>query len=802
MPLSITCPHCSRIGRVPEGFPGRRVKCPKCQNLIDLPDSPGVQPGPPASSSASSTGSKSATNLKSFDRPKSSSSTGIPTPKRQRADDTRNFDSPDEVYPTLQPTPGAARSAPRAESPASQPESSAVGNSSILAGILVAGGIGTALLTALAIFLTRPPSDDRPAAEDEVSPAVVEVRTGEAGTVEAPEPESRPAVRETSTPSAPTLTPVAEVVAAAAPGVSKVAVDPLKLAGDDAGLLSPAQANARVKDATVFIKVKLPGGSGSGTGFVIRVDGDKALIATNAHVVSHESEGGEGPEAEAKDRGKPELTVVFRSGSGGDREQSASATIIATDHDGNRDLAILEVKGIKNLPKPVIISQQLEPVETMPVLIFGFPFGEIDQMLSSGKGNPAITINRGSVSSLRRDAYGQVAFVQIDGSINPGNSGGPVVDDRGRLVGVAVAKISNTTIGFAIPTVEVIRMLEGRIGGITLALTSLQPGNAKLSVRARLVDPLGRLKKAGLHIVRADALPGPLKPNADGTWPPLPGAQKVDLTIDKQTASARFQAPFGESNGRRMLVQASYQNAQGRTVFTNPEPYEIPNQPGAVASLGGAKASGNLSHKKLGELIDPAKDCKMSRDEKGLTITVPGRLHINSPELKSKNAPMALADVEGDFIAQVKIAGDLRPGSEPVRRSPFTFHGAGLVLWEDKDNYMRLERCAGTKGASGLTLAHRVLIETCKGGKPAGHGYIDVPEMEWYLRIERRKGALRCYVSPDGKKWVPLNPLAVEFAEKLKVGVSASNTSKKEFQARFEEFILSKGGNESDSAGG
>ncbi|HVG48999.1 MAG TPA: hypothetical protein VM899_12805, partial [Rubellimicrobium sp.] len=62
----------------------------------------------------------------------------------------------------------------------------------------------------------------------------------------------------------------------------------------------------------------------------------------------------------------------------------------------------------------------------------------------------------------------------------------------------------------------------------------------------------------------------------------------------------------------------------------------------------------------------------MSRDEKGLKITVPGTLHINSPELKSKNAPMAVADVEGDFSAQVKIPGDLRPGAAPVPRSPLT----------------------------------------------------------------------------------------------------------------------------------
>ena len=100
----------------------------------------------------------------------------------------------------------------------------------------------------------------------------------------------------------------------------------------------------------------------------------------------------------------------------------------------------------------------------------------------------------------------------------------------------------------------------------------------------------------------------------------------------------------------------------------------------------------------------------------------------------------------------------------------------------------------------GLTLTHYVLIEVCKGGKPAGHVYIDLPEVELYLRIER-PGALICYFGPDGKKWIALKPLAVEFADKVKVGVSASNTSKKEFPARFDEFVLSKAGEEADDPG-
>src|SRR5438552_13879343 len=101
----------------------------------------------------------------------------------------------------------------------------------------------------------------------------------------------------------------------------------------------------------------------------------------------------------------------------------------------------------------------------MPVFILGFPFGE---PLSRKVGNPGITINKGAVSSLRENDYGQMKAVQIDGAINPGNSGGPVVDEDGRLVGISVATIRGTGIGIAIAPDELARMFGGRVGGITL----------------------------------------------------------------------------------------------------------------------------------------------------------------------------------------------------------------------------------------------------------------------------------------------------------------------------------------------
>ncbi len=192
----------------------------------------------------------------------------------------------------------------------------------------------------------------------------------------------------------------------------------------------------------------------------------------------------------------------------------------------------------------------------------------------------------------------------------------------------------------------------------------------------------------------------------------------------------------------------------------------------------------------LGKLIDAVGDCRLIKDANGLTIALPGKLHVLSPELGTKNSPMALIGVEGDFVAQVKVAGEVMPGRTPVEKMPFAFHGAGLLLWKDKDNYVRLERAGA--GASGRPHTHQILVEVCKNGKPAGHNYADWPPGPTLLRMERRKDGLICSHSGDGQTWIEDKALGPLFPGKVNVGVSASNTSKKAFPARFEEFTLAE----------
>jgi S1-C subfamily serine protease len=178
--------------------------------------------------------------------------------------------------------------------------------------------------------------------------------------------------------------------------------------------------------------VTVVAGPSSGSGFVI---GHERWIITNAHVVA--PGGGRGGR------------VQVRFGSG----TTLNATIL--DIDPSHDLAILEVQGrVPSPPLPLTDSDRVEVGQT--VLAFGSPFG-LDGTLTQG------------IVSARRDVPGigggmARRLIQTDAPINPGNSGGPLVDHRGRVIGVNTAILSRTGgshgIGFAVPANYVEEVLD------------------------------------------------------------------------------------------------------------------------------------------------------------------------------------------------------------------------------------------------------------------------------------------------------------------------------------------------------
>ncbi len=246
-----------------------------------------------------------------------------------------------------------------------------------------------------------------------------------------------------------------------------------------------------IEDATAYLK--LSSGSkivGSGTGFVIRADREAVLLATNRHVA----------DASPDDGGKANITAVFRSGQGAALEQSLPAEIVAIDYSReiNHDLAILRVRGLARPIAPINPSYPTAPSLQMKYSAYGFPYADL---LNLNKGNPSITVTGGTVSSLLRNEHGQLVSLKLDGGLHPGNSGGPLVDEQGRLIGVAVAKVAGVdNIGLAIPASDLREVLAGRVGMLRLVISKSGTTNPDLQVRAQLVDPNRQIKGVKLRI--------------------------------------------------------------------------------------------------------------------------------------------------------------------------------------------------------------------------------------------------------------------------------------------------------------
>ncbi|MHC4913911.1 MAG: trypsin-like peptidase domain-containing protein [Planctomycetota bacterium] len=306
----------------------------------------------------------------------------------------------------------------------------------------------------------------------------------------------------------------------------------------------------KLKAATAFIKVTTSRGSGSGSGFLMKKAGNTGFLVTNAHVARPRGVAASG------------LNVVFRSGT--PDEFTVGAQIVGLDKD--RDLAILKVTSDK-LPAPLDLKTTLKVRETLPVYILGYPFG---RMLAARRGNPEITIARGSISSIRKDTFGNVKYLQIDGDINPGNSGGPIVDSKGALIGVSVAKLTGTHIGLAIPPRELEEMLLGRVSGVTLTQTSWDKGAAKFRAEIRLIDPMNQTRSVSLLLFPKAKVTTQAKADATGRFGYFYPNQSFKLTVTGGIARGEFELRNSAEGTVTYLMQMRYVRGDGKTLYTQP----------------------------------------------------------------------------------------------------------------------------------------------------------------------------------------------------------------------------------------
>jgi S1-C subfamily serine protease len=189
-------------------------------------------------------------------------------------------------------------------------------------------------------------------------------------------------------------------------------------------LLLPAAADSipeivkKTKPAIVELVAMDENGSPTklGTGFFVSPDG---LVVTNFHVVSEASS----------------LAAISNNGATFSFEK-------VTARPQGVDLAILKFRAT-NVPF-LTLGQSTNKVEGDQVIVIGNPSGLTG------------TVSDGIISAFRKDPD----YIQITAPISPGSSGSPVMDESGKVIGVATwQKTGGQNLNFAIPVETVIQAI-------------------------------------------------------------------------------------------------------------------------------------------------------------------------------------------------------------------------------------------------------------------------------------------------------------------------------------------------------
>jgi len=204
---------------------------------------------------------------------------------------------------------------------------------------------------------------------------------------------------------------------------------------------------------------------GSGTGFIFTPDG---YVLTNAHVVGRARE----------------LDLTLGDGS------THAAHVVGSDP--HTDLAVVRMDAAPPAHAELGRSAGLRVGQL--VVAIGNPLGF------------SFTVSAGVVSALGRSMRAQSGrlidnMIQSDVALNPGNSGGPLVDSRGRVVGVNTAIIRGAQgLGFSVP-IDTAHWVIGELmtrGHVRRAFMGVAVRDRPLD--KRLARSLGLTQSSGVEI--------------------------------------------------------------------------------------------------------------------------------------------------------------------------------------------------------------------------------------------------------------------------------------------------------------
>lgn len=232
----------------------------------------------------------------------------------------------------------------------------------------------------------------------------------------------------------------------------------------DAGI---ADAVDKLYDAVVVVEVYQNNTlTASGTGFVYKIEGKKAYILTNNHVIDS--------------TGKVSVKVIFTDGREVDVEVEGS--------DQYSDLAVLSLSS-----EDIISVAEMGSSEDSrlgdTVFTIGAPldteyYWTVTRGVISGKDRMVeVSLDNSNTSDY------VMKVLQTDASINSGNSGGPLANSNGQVIGITNMKLVSSGvegIGFAIPIEDAVEFADTIINGESIKRPLLGVSMLNLSDRYQL----------------------------------------------------------------------------------------------------------------------------------------------------------------------------------------------------------------------------------------------------------------------------------------------------------------------------
>jgi S1-C subfamily serine protease len=180
---------------------------------------------------------------------------------------------------------------------------------------------------------------------------------------------------------------------------------------------------------------------GFGSGFLVR---DNTTIATNHHVIESVVKNVSGEEA------CKTVTVGISDGTGLRVGDFTPARVIASDP--SADVAILEIDAVNDWDVQPLEIEGSDPKLGDAIRILGYP----------AVGGISLTVTTGSLGGL--DESESRPRFKTTAQIAGGNSGGPVVNEQGKVIGLATAAVVDSEeveqIGLIVPSQYVSQLLE------------------------------------------------------------------------------------------------------------------------------------------------------------------------------------------------------------------------------------------------------------------------------------------------------------------------------------------------------